>query len=581
MASWLSEAIQQENVQARWVGQVLLVPAGETYTLKGEIKNVITAVAKTTHYWQAHLPAEVKYTLAFQEWIAGLKPRLKHWLRPALASLIVLILMGIFPTVTWAHPLGNFTVNRYSRLEVGPEQIQLLYIVDMAEIPAFQERAHMDTDQDSFISPAEEAQYVAQQVTALQGQLHLLANGAPLELSPQEQTLEFPQGQGGLLTLRLSIRFAAPLPESQPTWQAEYRDDNYVERLGWQEIVVQAAPGIAILESTAPAQDLSQELRNYPQDLLQSPLSIQSASFRFEPQTTAAAAGASQNANASTQNPKSTPVRQAVQNPKSTDPFAALITIPTLGPEALLLALLAAFGWGAAHALSPGHGKTVVAAYLVGSRGTMRHAIFLGLTTTLTHTAGVFALGGITLFVSKFILPEQLYPWLGVASGLLVVAIGLSLFTGRLRRSYHHHPHSHPDPSHHHHPHDHHHDHGFMSHSHLPPGADSTISWRNLLALGISGGLLPCPSALVVMLSAIALQRIGFGLLLILVFSLGLASVLTLVGILFVHAGRLFERAPLSGRLVQMLPIASALFVTLAGLGITWSALVQAGVLQI
>jgi ABC-type nickel/cobalt efflux system permease component RcnA len=260
--------------------------------------------------------------------------------------------------------------------------------------------------------------------------------------------------------------------------------------------------------------------------------------------------------------------------------------------------LLAAFGWGALHALSPGHGKTIVAAYLVGSRGTAQHALFLGLTTTITHTAGVFALGGVTLFASRFILPEQLYPWLGLLSGLLVVGIGASLVWGRLaallgfgRREHHHHDHSHEHTHGHDHEHDHRHglvhhhhhddDHGH-SHSHLPPGSDGApVTWRNLLALGISGGLLPCPSALVLMLGAIALDRVAFGLVLILIFSLGLASVLTAIGILLVYAGQLFTRIPESNRLLRVMPVASAAFITLVGVIISWQALVQTGVLRL
>jgi ABC-type nickel/cobalt efflux system permease component RcnA len=230
------------------------------------------------------------------------------------------------------------------------------------------------------------------------------------------------------------------------------------------------------------------------------------------------------------------------------------------------------------HALAPGHGKTVVAAYLVGSRGTALHALFLGITTTITHTIGVFALGLVTLFVSRYILPEQLYPWLGVISGAFVVVIGVALFTGRLGLL---HGHSHN------HDHDHAaegmHSHGGFTHAHGASAgrheARGPLGWGSLLLLGISGGLLPCPSALVVLLSAIALGRVGFGLLLILCFSLGLASVLTAIGIALVHAGRLFERVPLDGRLLRVLPVASALIVTAIGLGITLQALMQTGLL--
>ena len=272
----------------------------------------------------------------------------------------------------------------------------------------------------------------------------------------------------------------------------------------------------------------------------------------------------------------------------------------------LLVAVFGSFLWGAMHAMSPGHGKTIVGAYLAGSRATAKHAVFLGLTTTIAHTTGVFALGLITLFASKYILPEQLYPWLSVISGLMVIAIGLNLFISRIGRTQllrklpfghrhaSHHSHDHIDShSHDHHPHhehghshdhDHHHEHGHShaEHSHLPPGTEgSPVTWRSLLALGISGGLVPCPSALVVLLSAVALGRVGFGLLLVFAFSLGLAGVLTGLGLLLVSAKRLFERVPTQMRLVRILPALSALFVALLGLGITTQALVQIGLVRL
>lgn len=252
-----------------------------------------------------------------------------------------------------------------------------------------------------------------------------------------------------------------------------------------------------------------------------------------------------------------------------------------------LVAFAGAFLWGAIHSMSPGHGKTIVGAYLAGSRATAQHALFLGLTTTITHTAGVFALGLVTLFASEYIVPEQLYPWLNFLSGLMVVAIGLNLFISRLRSTQllkqssfgqshtgHHH--------HHDHSHDHDHGHRHNDHSHLPPGADGTpVSWRSLLALGISGGLLPCPSALVVLLSAIALGRTGFGLVLVLAFSLGLAGVLTGLGLLLVYAKKLFEGLPTQVRWVRALPAVSALCVALLGLGITTQALMQIGLVRL
>lgn len=264
-----------------------------------------------------------------------------------------------------------------------------------------------------------------------------------------------------------------------------------------------------------------------------------------------------------------------------------------LSEGSFIFAIVGSFFWGAMHALSPGHGKTIVGAYLVGAHATPKHALFLGLTTTITHTTGVFLLGIASLFAAQFILPEQLYPWLSVLSGLMVVAIGFNLFMSRLHstqklnkastegeHSHHHHPHdhSHGDTHHHHH----HHDHSHGSHSHLPPGADgSPVTWRNLLLLGISGGLIPCPSALVVLLGAIGLGRIGFGLVLVLAFSLGLAAVLTVLGLLLVYTKSLFNQLHTQIRFVRLLPAASALVIALIGVGITTQALWKIGLVRL
>lgn len=505
--------------------------------------------------------------------------------RLLLAFLLATVLLAI-PFFALAHPLGNFSVNCYSRIELASQHIALFYVLDMAEIPTFQEFASIDRDEDGTISETEHEQYLASRLASLQSNLHLEVDGTPLRLQVDEQSLAFPAGQGGLQTMRLEARFLAELPASGGTRRVTFRDENYAERLGWQEIVLRSADGIEILQSSVPTEDISQELRAYPDELLQSPLKVSEATFSFQ------LGGVSSGSTMASQSVL--PVIGV-----STDKFAELITTrfprssgQAFGVGTFILALMAAFGFGAAHALTPGHGKTIVAAYLVGSRGTMRHAIFLGLTTTMTHTAGVFALGFITLFLSQYILPEQLYPWLGLFSGLLVVGIGFSIFGQRLREfinpnlgHHHHHHHDYDDAHHAHHHHDethhaHHHD-SSHHHSHLPPGTDGElITWRRLLALGISGGILPCPSALVVLLSAIALQRVGIGLLLIVAFSVGLASVLTGIGILMVYAGRLFERIPVGGRVIKALPVASAFIITIVGIGLTLQALAQTGILQ-
>lgn len=491
---------------------------------------------------------------------------------------ISLVLILLLPATALAHPLGNFTVNRYSRLTVADNQIHLTYIVDMAEIPAHQERTRMDANGDGAVDQAEQDTYVTQLLATLPSQLNLQLNEVTQSWTPVQHQLTFPTGQAGLPTLRLVTEWATPFDAQTTLWQAEYHDRTYADHIGWQEVIVQAGDGARLQSSSVPATDVSQALQTYPDDLLQSPLTVNRASFRFVPvvgavtrQGTIAAVAPS----------------EPVSAGRPADPFAELINVTTVTPLTILLALLAAFGWGAAHAFSPGHGKTIVGAYLVGSRGTVRHALFLGLTTTITHTAGVFALGFVTLFAAQFILPEQLYPWLSMASGVLVVVIGAVMIKDRLHSfvtgqkhhgHHHHHDHDH-DHSHEHHHHDHDHYHGHHHHHHMPPGVDgSPVTWRGLLALGISGGLLPCPSALVLMLGAISLQRVGFGLALIVMFSLGLASVLTAIGVVLVYAGKFFQRIPESGPILRFVPVASALFITVVGVGITVQALMNIGI---
>jgi ABC-type nickel/cobalt efflux system permease component RcnA len=271
------------------------------------------------------------------------------------------------------------------------------------------------------------------------------------------------------------------------------------------------------------------------------------------------------------------------------DGFASTLASGDTHGLLILVLLATAFGWGALHALSPGHGKAMVAGYLAGSRAAPRHAFALGATVTATHTASVFALGAITLAASEFIVPERLYPWLGVVSGLMVVAVGLAVMRSRFRRwraaragagpghehdpVHHHHHHHHDGHGHHHHAHDghHHHHHG-----------DAPIRMRELFGLGVSGGLVPCPSALVVLIAAISQHRIALGMALILAFSVGLAAVVSGVGLLTLYGrsllGRLqVERRVFGGRLTGALPALSAILIVAVGLLITSRAIPELG----
>jgi len=489
-----------------------------------------------------------------------------------------------------AHPLGNFTVNRFARVRVEAGGVRVRYVIDMAEIPAFQESQVMDANRDGVVSGAESADYLERLAPRLAEGVVLTSDGERVPLRLASKALSAPEGAGGLMTLRVECDFEGDAPGSaSDTRRVRFEDTNYRERVGWREIVVEPAGGVAVFDSTAFGSGVTDELKAYPQDKLAAPLDETDAEFSWRRGGTPANAVALRTREG----------RPAVQ---TRDRFAELISVEELTPLVAFLGLLLAAGLGALHAMSPGHGKTVVGAYLVGSRGTAKHAAFLGLTVTVTHTSSVFALGLLTLFASQYILPETLFPYLSLASGAIVLAIGLTLFVRRLRSAFgvegadthHHHTHGHggvADHEHahadsHEHSHEHTHggtlthSHGGREHTHMPPGADGRpLTWRSLLALGVSGGLLPCPSALVVMLSAISLGRVGYGLALIVAFSVGLAATLTAVGLLFVYASRLVAgRRAGGGRLVKVLPVLSSLVIACAGAAICYEALAQAGI---
>jgi nickel/cobalt transporter (NicO) family protein len=524
---------------------------------------------------------------------------MKSRLFRVIGLLAVVVALGA-PATARAHPLGNFTVNHYSRIEPAGDGVRIFYVLDMAEIPTFQEKARIDADRDGQVTDAERDRYAEARADELRTNLHLTLQDAPVAVRALSQSVSFPPGQGGLETLRLEAHFEASItPRGDRAIQLTYRDDNDIDRLGWREIVARPGAGDTRIEqTTVPSDDRSDELRQYSDDLLSSPLDVREARLAFVPGSVSSATGWNAGADPEVE-AQARPASALVE--RGANVYASLAATQDLSLPVILLSLATALVLGAVHALSPGHGKTVVAAYLVGSRGTAGHALFLGATVTATHTIGVYALGLVTLYLSEYVLPEQLYPVLEIVSGLLVVTIGGWLLIGRLRGALarrhhdhyghghahgHSHGHSHGDgPEHTHdhhadHPHEHSHDglthsHGGSTHSHLPPGSDGQpVTWRALLALGVSGGLLPCPSALVVMLSAIALHRVAFGLLLIVAFSLGLAGVLVGIGLLLVFARDRLQRLRFGGGLAtRYVPVVSAFVVLVAGLLITVQAL--------
>jgi ABC-type nickel/cobalt efflux system permease component RcnA len=480
-----------------------------------------------------------------------------------------LVLAALVPAVAMAHPLGNFTVNQYTRLDLG-QDVSVRYVLDMAEIPTFQRRQIVDADGDGRISAAEASAESKRLVAIVAPHLELMVDGRPVRLAISEQHVRFPRGQGGLSTTRLDARFRAVGLKLDGSPHTFTLSNSYAtDRVGWRELLVAKGDGVAVRTTDASVGDRTRALTHYPTDLLHSPPDIRS-------ETTVAALGSGGLAvQAIPANDEYAPA-EASDSAKSDGGFVSLIENGgSLSVWGAILALGLALVFGMVHALTPGHGKTMVAAYLAGTRGQARHALILGGTVTVTHTAGVFALGIVTLSLSQFIVPEQLYPWLNLASGVMVVGIGVFAIRDRLRRWLraarprpaavpvaHEHGHEHA----HDHAHDHGHDHGH-GHSHAPP---DELSMRSLVALGVSGGLLPCPSALVVLLSAIALHRLAFGLALIVAFSFGLASVISGIGLAVLYARKLFTRVPSDhGRIVQVLPVASAVIITALGLILT------------
>ncbi len=437
------------------------------------------------------------------------------------------------PAAADAHPLGNFTVNRFAGIELSGDRVYVRYALDLAEIPTFQEG-------DRVRAPGFAARIARGLVLRIDGQR--------ARLSLVDRRVAARPGAGGLETLRFDAVYEADRSGSSLT----FRDTNFASRVGWKEVVVAAEEGAVIVRSTAPARSVSDALRSYPGDLLQAPLDVTSARVRFEPGTESG-------------RPPSLAATRAEK--RESGGFESLVSQGELGLDVVLVSLAIAMFWGAAHALTPGHGKAIVAAYLVGSRGRPRHALLLGVVVTVTHTIGVFALGLVTLLLSRFVVPEQLYPWLTLVSGLLVVGVGATVLRNRLthrRASEHDHGHDDagaaPQDSHRQH-HDHDHD-----------GHGRERGVRGLLGVGVAAGLLPCPSALVVLLSAIALHRVGFGLALILAFSVGLAATISAIGLVAVLARRAFSRLRLDGPLVRALPAVSALLILVVGVGITVNA---------
>ncbi|PSL56110.1 ABC-type nickel/cobalt efflux system permease component RcnA [Saccharothrix carnea] len=418
--------------------------------------------------------------------------------------------MLLFPVHATAHPLGSFTVNHYHGITVHPDRVIVRAVVDTAEIPTLQER------------PAEVGDYAARECAALARATVVEVDGRGVPVEVRSSAVEFPPGDAGLPTTRLTCVVEAGASGATVAVRAGYRDD----RVGWREMTAVGA-GVALLDPPVPGVSVTGELREYPDDLLSDPLDVRSVVLRVGAGSSSPAGGAAEVGGSSLPG-------------VAARAFTSLAGVGDLTPLVGVLAVLLSLVLGASHAALPGHGKTVIAACLAGRAGTPRDALVVGATVTLTHTAGVLALG-LLISATSAVAGEAVLRWLGLVSGLLVTVIGATL----LRASLHH---RRPAPA------GHGHGHG--------------VGRVGLVGLGVAGGLVPSPSALVVLLGAVALGRTWFGVLLVLGYGLGMAATLTAVGLLLV---RLRDRLVAAERLrdrFTALPTVTAALVSIVGAGL-------------
>ena len=478
---------------------------------------------------------------------------------PVVGALVAVAAVVLPAAAAAAHPLGNFTVNSYIGLRLEPARVSIDLVVDMAEIPAVQARRSIDRDGNGTVGDDEAEAYSAAACPDAAQRIDISVDGRPVPVRSTSAGVTFPPGTAGLPTLRLTCGLVADTGELRSEREIELSSTVFTDRVGWREITA-VGDRTTLVSSNVGAVSTSGRLTAYPDDLLSSPPDQRTATVRVRAGGPAAAAVDGVVPGARVAQPRGLD--------GATRSFTNLVARQDLTLGFGIVALGLAVGLGAIHAFAPGHGKTVMAAYLVGQRGSVRQAAVIGMTVTATHTAGVLLLG-LALSVSTSLAPESIYPWLGVASGLLLAGVGAGMLlraTGRRPQLVSAgHGHSHAG-----HTHTHDHDHGHShAHDHGP------VEWRSLVPLGLAGGLVPSPSAVVVLLGAIALGRAWFGVGLVIAYGLGMAVTLTAAGIALVRARGAIERrlaSPGAGRLssvVGALPKLTATCIVAGGLLLT------------
>lgn len=466
---------------------------------------------------------------------------------------IVAVAVLAFVQPAAAHPLGNFTVNHLSRITFERDAVNVRYVLDLAEIPAFT----LDRSLDAHGTPSRDtlARWAQTHAAAIAPQLSLVVDGRAVALTPVRSSIRTRPGAGGLPTLYVTAEYVAPV--GRGAHRIVYRDTTESGRLGWKDVVAGATP-----EPTG-------ELQAYPNAVIGSPrtrtelVANVDAAGRITADASAAGVPASDN-------PPAAPLARS-------NALSDMLNNDAGGPLVVIGALLLAIALGALHALEPGHGKTLLAVSLVGSRATSRQALVLAAALTIAHTAGVIALGLIVLLASRYIVAEQIYPWVTLGSGLFVTYLGGRAVAGEVRRRLphahvHEHTHAHAHPHAHDHVHaadEHHHDHAQLddvahARAHAIPGT-APLTFRTAVLAAASGNVAPCPAALVVLIAAIGAHRIGYGLVLIVAFSFGLAAVLTVLGIAVVRSAAWLVSRPRFDRAARLAPLVTACVIAIVG----------------
>lgn len=428
-----------------------------------------------------------------------------------------------------AHPTGRtLLVNLYAGLAFTPEQVRVTAVQNTAEIVTGQDRQAVDADHDGAVTDAERSRYAGTTCADFAKHFEVQVNGTQLRWTVVPGEYRYEHGSPGLPSARLTCDFAAPARLTVPgtvTVANRYRSD----RTGWHELTA-VGNGVNLADSPLPQHSVTDELRAYPpSDALT--LDVRTATVRVEPGAPLPA-----KSNPTDTNPQVDREGLLTASASWAEQKFQSLAAGRVTPLLVALAVLAAMLLGAGHAALPGHGKTVLAAYLAGRHGRTWDAVAIGGTVTISHTGAVLLTGVLISAGSQF-AGESLLRYLGAGSGLLIIAVGLSMLVNAVsRRGTQTHDHGHG--------HDHGHDHGY-GHGHGHPHAhdagphdDRRVGRLGLAGIGLAGGLVPSPSALVVLLASVSMGRAAFGILLVLAYGIGMAGTLTAAGLVLLAIQR-------------------------------------------